>query len=260
MVAVPVVDLGGADEPRDHRRQAGGAERAQELAGGQVGQHQVGRGSAERTVGEDDLGRIDIARPNPGGAQRRRQEARREPFAAADDEVARPRRQLLEHGQAGEQPLELVHRTPDLGRDLLGAPPGRAPEDLEVAGAEIVDLLRGARAVAGRRPLGEPEQRIGHPGGRRHDDDAWRGPRLDDLHDPPKRSRICQRRAAELVNLDAQLPGVRKDLLRAHVGRRCIRIAWGRASSAGPSPSREARNPSGVPTTIDPAEPSPGSG
>ena len=132
----------------------------------------LGDGAAERAVGEDDLGRVDVARAHAGrgsAAANTRAESR-SPRLTMKSRVRGV--SSLSTVRLESSALELVHRTRDLGGHLLGAALGRAPENLEVAGAEVVDLLRGARAVAGGRPLGEPEQHVGHAGGRRHDDDA----------------------------------------------------------------------------------------
>ena len=74
--------------------------------------------------------------------------------------------------------------------------------------------------------------------------------RLDDLHDAPERGRVGQRRAAELVNLDAEPAGVREDLLRAHVDEGVSGSRGGGPARLDRAPSREVRNPRRVPRTV----------
>ena len=94
----------------------------------------------------------------PGRRQPGREHLRRQPFAAADDEVARARRQLLERGQAAQHAASSSNE-----RSISAAAPRRARlaaatasgQDVAVARAQRRDVVAAPRPRR-RRPRGSP--------------------------------------------------------------------------------------------------------
>ena len=213
--AAVVLDARAADEAGDDRDLAGRDQRLQLLAHGEIGEREVGRRAAERSLGEHDLRRVDVDRRRADRGHRPREDLGRQPLAAADHEIARPRGQLLERGEARQQRGELVHGAVDLGGDArprtLRADRGEV--NLVVAGAQRGDVAADLAALLARDGARrEPEQDVGDARRRRHHDDRRSRPALHDRHGVPVGRAVIQRRAAELVDHDVFLAG---DHLRA---------------------------------------------
>ena len=179
--------LRAADEARHDRHVPAGEQRPQALARRQVGQHQVGRGAAERPVGEDDLDRVDVAR------RRARRRARPAANICADSRSPRPTTKSLVRGVSSLSTTRLRssaasssnERSISAAAALAGAalaPPAAALSDVAVARAQRLDVVARAsvRPFAGGGARRQPQQHVGHARGRRHHHHARPGRPLDD--------------------------------------------------------------------------------
>ena len=246
---------GAADEPGNDRNLAGRDQRLQPLARRQVGQRQVGRRAAERAFGEHDLGRVDVDGRRSRRGQRRREHLRRQPLAAADDEVARARGQLLERGQAGRagSPARRASgRSPQRPRPSFAA--GRAcrrPRRSRSRGSACAAPRRRGPAPPGRpcrprrRASASPSSTSVMPAGA---DTTTTGAARRPLHDGdgvPEGGAVAQRRAPELVHLDDCLAW------RSSCGQRDITSVAGCGGGRARRPTRRGRSdPARVPIHV----------
>ncbi len=157
--------VGGDKTGDDLRRVARGKVLADPLPGGV----EIHASVAELVIGHDETAGVTGFGGCPRSSQRRREELRRQTFAAAEDRVAGPRRALAHQGNAVQDPAELVDDFIDEPRDLFGLFTGQ-----EIGGGRVVArpnrLHRGSIVIAegGRDARGD--EVVGDPGHRRDDD------------------------------------------------------------------------------------------
>ena len=129
-----------------------------------IGRVEVGRRAAERSLGEHDLrSRRRTPPPIPTAASAAAKICGRQPLAAADHEVARPRGQLLDRGEARQQRGELVHGALDLGGEPRPHPSRRSRRGESCGSGRAARRRRGRsrRLLARDGARREPEQDVG---------------------------------------------------------------------------------------------------
>ncbi len=226
----------GPDEAGDHRDDAPGEQRQHDALGAAVGASVVGRRAAEGIVGVDDVERLDVAGPRARGIEGGRDEPRAEPFAARDEIVGGPRRELAEKAEAPGQRFQLVERLGDVG-ERVGPPAPRGeqrPRHLGVPRAQARDEGRDGARVAGSSLPRHGEERVGRPRHRGDDHDGGlRTKAVDDVDGVADGGGIGQRRTAELVH-------VRRSARSRHRGERItgLAVCWLLAAGLTPRSSR----------------------
>ena len=209
-----------AQEAGNDRHDARHQQRAQDLARGEIREHEVRRRATEGSVGDHHVDGIDVAGARAGGVERRCHQTRRQPLAAREHEVAGARGELAEHEQTAQQAVELVEGAVELVDDLLSRRAWRHQPlcELAVASAQRAGVLLEIRGFSGDGAAGKAQQCVGNARRRRHDDCSRRLARPDDGDGVLVRRRVRERRAPELVDLDSRS-------LRAHFqGEICTTI------------------------------------
>ena len=236
---------GPADEPRHDGEHPLLEQRTQLRAHLAIGGVEGRKRAAEHAVGADQGGRLDVCRLRAAGEQAGHHETRRELFAAHQQKILRARRQLAQAGHTVPERAQFVEGRREFtqqSRPRPGVPDDPGGDD-RVPLVEPAHLVVHRSGVSRSRRLGDGEQRIRHPGQRRHHGNHPGRARLEDQLDSVANGRgIGQRGPSELENINRGRP-------RSGTGAQCRHMATGIMSPIGrPGPTHE--RPTGHPPRL----------